>query len=138
MALRPLSTLSSTEEGRRLKRLRRLAGVTQEELSPHLGYKPGTSSNVSKIEAGTREFKDRQKRSAALFLSESEDLTGDSRAIYEYLAGDHDSLDRCLSEGSDGGDGEALHHHESGPNGIWHRSEPSARTAPNRPLPIAA
>lgn len=56
-ALKLLPILSAKEEGRRLKQVRRHGVLKQADLSEALDFRAGTSSNVSKIEAGEKRIK---------------------------------------------------------------------------------
>lgn len=98
MALRMVPILSDKQVGTRLRRLRTMAGKSQEFLSRPLGYQEGTSSNISKIENGERRMSDDRRRAAANVLAAQGDLVGDATVLYHYLTGDESSLDACLRD----------------------------------------
>lgn len=98
--------LDPVDEGRRLRRLRRLAGATQTEIGTALGFlEKSAASKVSKRERGLIRIPDSEKKLAANFLAGRGDLTADAHQLFGYLTGDpqHDSLDACLNEDADGG-----------------------------------
>lgn len=88
--------ISATERGRRLRRLRVLAAVSQAALAEAMGYEEGGSSSISRIEAGTRWPGDLKARKAINYLAAKGDLTHDASVLYRYLIGEHDSLTSCI------------------------------------------
>ena len=74
--------LSAEERGRRFRRLRVLAGVSQALLAAAMLYEEGGSSSVSRIEAGKRWPGDTKARRAVNFLAAKGDLTDDASTLY--------------------------------------------------------
>lgn len=106
MALRLVPPpLTPEETGRRFRHLRKLSGLAQGVLAEPLSYAAEQASNISKIEAKGKPMNDARKVAAANFLAGKGDLCNDAHELLMYLRGEHDSLDRCLSEpgGDDGG-----------------------------------
>ena len=88
--------ISPEERGHRFRRLRRLANVGQTALANEMGYEPGGSSSISRIEAGARWPGDLKARRAINFLTAKGDLTNDASVLYGYLIGEHDDLTACI------------------------------------------
>lgn len=89
--------VSLFDRGKRMRLLRRLAEASQGDIAQALGFRRAYASSISKIEAGERKLDDMRARQIANYLVGRGDLCANARVLLDFVIGEHDDLNACVS-----------------------------------------